>query len=75
MARPTDHLPRGFYPVKDIAGFLRMNANWVRSQINAGEFMAFKQGTCFRVSGASVNKWIDANSVSLSQDQGEIEQL
>jgi len=75
MARPTDHLPRGFYPVKEIAGFLRMNANWVRSQINAGEFMAFKQGTCFRVSGASVNKWIDANSVSLSQDQGEIEQL
>ncbi len=64
MARPTNHIDRRFYPVKEIADLLNMDVKWVRERINSGDFLAFKRGTKFRVSGASVNRWIDKHLVA-----------
>ena len=63
MARPRNHIERGYYSVKDIADLLDMKPKWVRERIKAAEFDAFKAGKVYKISGSSVNRWIDKHLV------------
>jgi|TARA_B100000959_G_C14379029_1_gene377329 excisionase family DNA binding protein len=63
MGRRREWAEPRFYSVEETAELLRMSKKWVRGKVHNGELEAFGLARRFRISGTSINVWVDRNLV------------